>query len=97
MLIKIFGISPLAEYLYSDSILSQLNTEDGKWHPVAFLSKSLSPVQRNYEVHDKELLAIVESFRDMQAWLIGMDPPISVISDHKNLEYFIMLRVLNHH
>ena len=41
------------------AILSQQSAEDGKWHPVAFLSKSLSAVERNYEVHDKEMLAII--------------------------------------
>jgi hypothetical protein len=40
-------------------ILSQLSTDDGKWHPVAFLSKSLSAVEQNYEIHDKEMLAII--------------------------------------
>ena len=41
------------------AVLSQQNSEDDKWHPVTFLSKSLSPVERNYEIHDKEMLAIV--------------------------------------
>ena len=41
------------------AVLSQENPEDRKWHPIAFLSKSLSPVERNYEIHDKEMLAIV--------------------------------------
>ena len=41
------------------AVLSQQNLEDRKWHPIAFLSKSLSPVERNYEIHDKEMLAIV--------------------------------------
>ena len=41
------------------AILSQQKSEDDKWHPVAFLSKSLSPVERNYEIHDKEMLAII--------------------------------------
>ena len=41
------------------AILSQQNLEDKKWHPVAFLSKSLSLVERNYEIHDKEMLEIV--------------------------------------
>ena len=36
------------------AVLSQQNLEDKKWHPVAFLSKSLSPVERNYEIHNKE-------------------------------------------
>jgi hypothetical protein len=41
------------------AILSQVSPEDGKWHPVAFFSKSLSPVECNYEIHDKEMLAII--------------------------------------
>ena len=41
------------------AVLSQENPEDGKWHPIAFLSKSLSLVERNYKIHDKEMLAIV--------------------------------------
>jgi hypothetical protein len=43
----------------SDAVLYQLSKEDGKWHPVAFYSKSLSPVERNYEIYDKELLAVI--------------------------------------
>jgi hypothetical protein len=41
------------------AVLSQKSSDDEKWHPVAFLSKSLSPVERNYEIHDKEMLAII--------------------------------------
>jgi len=40
-------------------VLSQQSPEDNKWHPVVFLSKSISPVERNYKIHDKEMLAIV--------------------------------------
>ncbi len=40
-------------------VLFQLSAEDGKWHPVAFLSKSLLETERNYEIHDKEMLAII--------------------------------------
>jgi hypothetical protein len=40
------------------AVLSQQGT-DGKWCPVAFYSKSLNDVQRNYVIHDKEMLAIV--------------------------------------
>ena len=33
--------------------------EDGKWRPVAFISKSLNDTERNYEIHDKEMLAVI--------------------------------------
>ena len=69
--------------------------DDHILHPVSFFSHKLTPSEINYETHDKELLTIVESFRDMRAWLIGTETPISVCSDHKNLEYFMSSRVLN--
>ena len=39
--------------------ISQQSPKDGKWHPITFFSKSLSLVERNYEIHDKEMLAII--------------------------------------
>ena len=41
------------------AVLSQQPTTDGKWHPIVFYSKSLSSVERNYEIHDKQMLAII--------------------------------------
>ena len=41
------------------AVLSQLSEEDGKWHPVAFYSKSLSAVKQNYDIYDKEMLAVI--------------------------------------
>lgn len=67
----------------------------GFLHPVAYYSRKLTPAEINYEVYDKELLAVVESFRDMRAWCIGTTEPIAVVSDHKNLEYFMSSRILN--
>ena len=42
-----------------------MECEDGLWRPVAFLSKSLNETERNYEIHNKEMLAII---RDLEAW-----------------------------
>ena len=39
--------------------------ENGKWRPVAFLSKSLNEIERNYEIHDKEMLVII---RELESW-----------------------------
>jgi len=41
------------------AVLSQQLAMDGKWHPIAFYSKSLSSVEWNYEIHNKEMLAII--------------------------------------
>jgi hypothetical protein len=41
------------------AVLSQQNVDDNAWHPVAFLSKVLNPVERNYEIHDTKILAII--------------------------------------
>ena len=70
-------------------VLSQECPEDRKWHPVTFLSKSLSPVKRNYEIHDKEMLAIVRALEEWQHFLEGVDHQFEIWTDHKNLEYFM--------
>lgn len=62
---------------------------DGFLHPVAFYSRKLSQSEINYDVHDKELLAVIDSFCDMCAWILGPPVPILVICNHKNLEYFM--------
>ena len=69
--------------------------DNGILHPNAYYSRKFTPAEINYDVHYKELLAIIDSFRDMRAWLLGTSQPISVISDHKNLEYFMSSRILN--
>jgi len=37
---------------------------DGKWHPVAFYSESLSSVEHNYKIHNKEMLAIIQALEE---------------------------------
>ena len=56
------GIEMEAEKV--DGVLS-MKCSDEKWRPVAFISKSLSNTERNYEIHDKEMLAVV---RCLEAW-----------------------------
>jgi RNase H-like domain found in reverse transcriptase len=53
------------------------------------------PAELNYEIHDKELLVIVEAFRNERIYLEESKYPIKVYTDHKNLLYFIMIKVLN--
>jgi hypothetical protein len=76
-------------------VLSQLCSDDGKWHPVAFLSKSLSAVERNYEIHDKEMLAIIRALEEWRHFLKGAQHTVEIWTDHKNLEYFQTAQNLN--
>ena len=86
-------VTDASDYTFASILLQPDNQE--LLHPVAYYSRKFSPVEINYKIHDKELLAIVDSFRDMHSWLIGSPHPITVLSDHKNLEYFMSSHVLN--
>ena len=78
------------------AVLSQQALEDGNWHLVAFLSKSLSMVEQNYEIHDKEMLAIIRAMEEWRHFLEGAEHSFEVWMDHKNLEYFQSAKKLNH-
>jgi len=63
---------------------------------VAFYSKSLSPVGWNYKIHDKEMLAIIRALEEWRHFLEGAQYPVEIWTDHKNLEYFMTAKKLNH-
>ena len=69
--------------------------EKGRMHPVAFYSRKFQSAELNYDVHDKELLAIIEAFREWKAYLTGAEKEIQVITDHKNLLYFTTTKELS--
>jgi hypothetical protein len=64
------------------------------FHPVAFYSRKLDSAERNYDVHDKELLAIICAFEHWRHYLIGSPFVIDVQCDHRNLTFFQTRRVL---
>jgi len=76
-------------------VLEQLNKDDGQWYPVAFWSRKLQGPETRYETHDAELLAIVESFKHWRHYLEGSTAPITVLSDHANLRYFMTTKELS--
>lgn len=78
----------------SAGVLSQYDDE-GVLHPVAFFSKKHSVTECNYEIYDKELLAIIRCFEEWRPELEGTPSPIKVITDHRNLEYFMTTKLLN--
>ena len=78
----------------TEGVLS-MEGEDGKWSPVAFLSKSLNETERNYEIHDKEMLAMIKGLESWRHLLEGAQFKFEIWMDHKNLEYFMKVQKLN--
>jgi len=69
--------------------------EGGRWKPVAFLSKSLNKMEKNYEIHDKEMLVII---RELESWRYLLERAqfkFEIWTDHKNLKYFMKVQKLN--
>ena len=82
-----FVVEVYASYFATCAVLSQ-KVADDLLHPVAFYSKSLNDAERNYEIHDKELLAIIRALDEWRHYLEGAEHKLDIVSDHKNLLYF---------
>lgn len=77
------------------AVLSQRLPVDQKLHPCAFFSRRLTPAERNYDVGNRELLAVVLALQEWRHWLEGSVNPFIVWTDHKNLSYLQSARRLN--
>ena len=69
------------------AVLSQRDRTDGQLHPCAFFSRKLSPAEKNYDVGNRELLAVHDALKEWRHWLEGTIQPFLVLTDHKNLTY----------
>ncbi|KAI2660465.1 Transposon Tf2-6 polyprotein [Labeo rohita] len=78
------------------AVLSQRQGEPAKMFPCAFYSHKLSPAERNYDVGNRELLAIKLALEEWRHWLEGAKHSFIVLTDHKNLEYLRLAKLLNH-
>jgi RNase H-like domain found in reverse transcriptase len=76
------------------AILSQVKS-NREIHLVTYLSRTFSNTELDYDMHDKELMAIYEAFKAWQHYLKGTKVPIDVVTDHKNLEYFCTTWILS--
>jgi len=80
---------------YATGGVLSMECGDGLWQLVAFLSKSLNKTKRNYEIHDKEMLAIIRGLENWRHLLEGTHFKFKIWMDHKNLEYFMKVQKLN--
>ena len=80
---------------YTTGGVLSVKGEDGKWRLVAFISKSLNDMERNYEIHDKKMLAVIRCLEAWKHFLEGARTKFKIWTDHKNLEYFMTNQKLN--
>ncbi|KAK3545292.1 hypothetical protein QTP70_003325 [Hemibagrus guttatus] len=77
------------------AVLSQRNGDPGRVHPCAFYSRKLTTAEVNYDVGNRELLAIKAALEEWRHWLEGARHPFQVLTDHRNLEYLRGAKRLN--
>ncbi len=78
------------------AVLSQRHGNPPKLYPCAFHSHKLTPTEQNYDVGNRELLAMKAIFKEWHHWLEGAKHPFTVLTDHRNLEYLKSAKRLNH-
>ena len=79
---KPFAIATDASKYASGGVLLQANS-NGEWHPCSYLSQSFLTVERNYDIYDRELLAIIRGLKMCHHYLRGSPFPIQIFTDHK--------------
>ena len=89
-----FAIATDASKHASGAILLQTDS-NSDWHPCSYLSQSFSPAERNYDIYNRELLAVIRALKSWRHYLHGSPFPVQVFTDHKNLTYFRQPQSLN--
>ena len=84
---KPFQIKTDASKYVTGAVLTQLDSNRDH-HPISFILKTLSPPERNYEIYDRELSAIIRALKEWRHYIQGSPHTTIVLSDHKNLTYY---------
>ncbi len=77
------------------AVLSQQQGTPANLQPCAFFSRKLSPAEKNYDIGNRELLAIKLALEEWRHWLEEAQYPFTILTDHKNLQYLWEAKRLN--
>ncbi|KAI0997859.1 hypothetical protein K3495_g10330 [Podosphaera aphanis] len=71
--------------------------ENGQRKVVAFYLQKLAPAERNYPIHDKEMLAMLAMIRCLEQWDAELRScsELTILTDHRNLQYFMIRQKLS--
>ena len=81
-----FSIMTDTSLFAAGAILLQSDT-NGDLHPCAYFSHTFLPTERNYDIYDRELLAVILALTEWHQYVQGTSHPVTIITDHKNLSY----------
>ena len=81
--------------LQEGEIPPNIKTTKPLLHPIAYYSASFIQAERNYDIYERELLAVVKALKHWQHHLAGSKNPFTVVTDHANLAYWKESRDLN--
>ena len=81
-----FSLMTNTSLLAAGAVLMQSDMA-GDLHPCAYFSKTFSLAERNYDIYDWELLAVILTLVEWKQYLQGTSHPVSILTDHKNLSY----------
>ncbi|CAJ0968583.1 unnamed protein product [Ranitomeya imitator] len=90
-----FQVEVDASEIGAGAVLSQRSSDGPVMKPCAFFSRKFSPAERNYDVGNRELLAMKWAFEEWRHWLEGAKHRVVVLTDHKNLTYLESAKWLN--
>ena len=71
-----------------------MQEHNSRWYPVAYISRKLSPAEQNYDIYNKELLAIVAALETWRVYAEGL-PDLTIFTNYKNLLHFTTTKQLN--
>lgn len=91
---KPFLLATDASKYATGGVLSQQDV-NGNWHPCGFISQSFNKAERNYQIYDRELFAIIRGFETWRHFLMGSPHKVTVYTDHKNLTFYRAPQKLN--
>ena len=93
--IKIDASEFVIAIILSQLILALNDSEQRKWHFVAFYSRKIIFAKTRYETHDQKLLTIIMTFKQWRHYLKNSRHSVIVLTDHNNLRYFMTTTSLN--
>jgi hypothetical protein len=91
---KPFYLETDASAFASGTILMQKD-DNGLLHPCGYLSRTFSPTEQQYQIYDRELLALIRALVEWKVYLEGAPHSVTVFTDHDNLRYFRSGQTLN--